>query len=109
MTQQLLPATSHNASVPVTVVPSGQSFGVQVLFTSDVAGNNLAGQSSVITGTSTGSAQVVSVPITTPAIGGTYYVFVAVSVNGVVVGVFAQSASNAVVIPAVTVGTITWS
>jgi hypothetical protein len=109
MGQQLLPATSHNASVPVTVVPTGQSIGVQVLFTSDLAGNNLATQSNVVTSTSTGSSQTVLVPITTPAIGGTYYVFVAVSVNGVVVGVFAQGAANSVVIPGVTVGTITWS
>lgn len=103
----LAPGT-RTARVPITILPSGQACSLQVLLTSDAAGLKGVGQSNVPTFSSTGAAQNVTATLTAPA-AGTYYVFVAVYVSGILVGVFPQGADNVVIVPGIAVGPIVWS
>lgn len=84
----LTPGKSQNASVPITVLPSSQSCSVQVFMTPDSAGANIVAQSPVVPFTSTGSLQTIAAALVSPNTAGTYYVFVAVYVAGVLVGVW---------------------
>jgi hypothetical protein len=91
----LTPGKSSNASVPVTVLPSSQSCSVQVFLTPDLAGANIVAQSPVVPFTSTGSLQTIAAALVFPNTAGTYYVFVAVYVAGVLVGVWTNGTVKA--------------
>ncbi len=80
-TSVLNPGT-RKAAVPITIIPTGQACSLQVILTNDEAGVSLAGQSVITNFTSTGSLQTVNATLTAPA-AGSYWVWVAVFVNGI--------------------------
>ena len=95
----------HNASVPITVAPSGVPYSVKVIMTSDQQGQNVAATSNTANATATGSPQTQTVTITAPNAIGTFYPFVIVTVAGVE---YVSAQAAVVTTPLVTIGTITW-
>ncbi len=85
----------QTATVPIKVTPSGLSCGVRVLLSLDSAMASIVSQSSVVSFTSTGSQQQVAVQLTVPT-AGTHYAFVAVYINGILVGVWSNPSVNVV-------------
>ena len=101
----------HNASVPVTVSPSGRSVQAQIMLTTDPAGVNQATITAKSpTQSSTGSAQTFSFTgasgVNVPSTAATYYPFTAVYVDGVGPYWFPLEALS---ILGITVGPIVWS
>jgi len=101
----LVAGANQTAAVPVKVIPSGLPCGAQVFLTLDAAGANVKAQSVIFSFVSTGSLQLVAVPLVAPA-AGTYYVFVAIYINGIDVGVWA-SGTVVVIATAVEITNIT--
>jgi hypothetical protein len=83
----LVAGANQTATVPITVRPSGLSCGVQVFLTSDAAGTIIKAQSTIKPFSSMSSLQSVAATLTAP-VAGTYYVFVAVYIAGVLIGVW---------------------
>ena len=78
-------------TLQLTVKPSSQNCGLQIILATDSIGQHVVSQSSVVPFTSTGTQQSVVVPVTMPASAMTCYAFVAVYMNGVLVGIWGQS------------------
>ena len=102
---QLTPG-SHTLTPPITMLPASQSGQAYVYLSSDAAGANVVATGSSASFTSTGSAQNVPLPINVPSGGGSYYAWVVVSENGIVIGIFPQT--NTVVVGSVSVGQGSW-
>ncbi len=98
---------AHTATVPITVVPTSLAGSLTVILTTDSAGANIAYTSATVAFTSTAALQNVSVPVTVPAAGGTWYVWVGVTLSGINLGMFAQG--NTLTGQSIAIGTIIWS
>ena len=96
MTVILVPG-SRTTSVPVVISPTGAACMLQVLLTSDAAGASPIAVSNQVSFTSTGGLQMVDASIVTPA-SGTYFAFVRVWINGVIVGFFSQEEGVEIII-----------
>ena len=78
-------------TLQLTVKPSSQPCNVQIILATDSVGQHVVSQSSLVAFTSTGTQQSVVVPVTMPGSAMTCYVFVAVHINGVLIGFWSQS------------------
>jgi len=78
-------------TLQLTVKPSSQNCSLQIILATDSACQHVVSQSSLVPFTSTGTQQSVVVPVTMPGSALTWYAFVAAYMNGVLVGVWAQS------------------
>ena len=99
------PGVTKTAKAPIVVSPGGLSCQAELFLgtspTSKVATSGL------VSFTSTGSQQVVSLPVTMPSAGGiTYHVYLDVYVEGYLL--LAYVATEDVIIPSGSVGPITW-
>ena len=103
----VIPGGVANANIPIKAVPSGQSCTVGIILTTDAAGNSVAVTASPKAFISTGATQNVSVSVTIPTGGGSFYVWVPVTVNGIPVGTWSQG--NTLIAQSVEVGVVTWS
>lgn len=99
------PGEARTAVAPITVSPSGLSCSAELFLGPDEATKSAT--SGIIAFTSTGAAQSVRFPVTMPAVGGVaYHVFLDVYANGILL--VSYVATEDVIIPAATVGPITW-
>ena len=102
-----LPSQTKTATVTVTITPSAIACGAE-LFIGPNATTKIA-TSGVKAFTSTGSPQDVSCPVVMPApsVGTAYHVYIDITVGGVLL--LAYQGTEDVVIPAGSVGGITWA
>jgi len=103
----VIPGSSVTGTVPIKVIPAGLSSSVGIILTTDSAGNTIAYQSAQKAFTSTAAVQNVAVPVTVPAAGGLFYVWVNVMLSGISIGAFAQG--NTLMAQDVEVGEVIWS
>ena len=95
------PGVAKTASAPITVLPSGLACKAELYLGAKVATSGLKPF------TSTGVAQTISFPVTMPTAAGiSYPVYLDVYADSALIG--AYIATENVVIPSVTAGTITW-
>jgi len=99
------PGITKTAKAPITILPAGLSCQAELfLATSPTAAK--AATSGLKVFTSTGSVQIVSLPVVMPAGGVTYHVYLDVYAEGYLL--LAYVATEDVIIPAGSVGPITW-
>ncbi|GAI79140.1 unnamed protein product [marine sediment metagenome] len=99
------PGSARTAVAPITVSPSGLNCEAELFLGPDEA--TKVATSGLVAFTSTGAAQSVSFPVTMPSPGGfAYHVYLDVFANGF--PIVAYVATEDVIIPAGTVGPITW-
>jgi len=90
---------------PITISPAG--LGCQAELFLGTSPTSKAATSGLVSFTSTGTHQVVSLPVTMPSAGGiTYHVYLDVYVEGYLL--LAYVATEDVIIPSGSVGPITW-
>ncbi|KKN87082.1 hypothetical protein LCGC14_0263520 [marine sediment metagenome] len=101
----MVPGVARTAVAPITVSPAGLSCQAELfLGPNDATKVATSGRKAFI---STGAAQSVRLPVTMPTAGGVaYHVYLDVFVNGMRFLVY--QATEDVIIPAGTVGPITW-
>jgi hypothetical protein len=100
------PSVSKTGKAPIAVAPAGLSCEVELFL--GTSPTNKASTSGLISFTSTGSQQLISLPVTMPAAGGVaYHVYLDVYAEGYLL--LAYLATEDVVIPSGSVGPITWT
>ena len=100
----MAPGVSRTAVAPITVSPSGLSCSAELfLGPNDATKVATSGKKSF---TSTGASQSVRLPVTMPAGGAAYHVYLDVYANGY--RILAYQATEDVVIPSGEVGPISW-
>jgi len=98
--------SSHGATIPITVEPGGLSCQLELYLTPD-GGVTKAATSGLVSFTSTGAQQNVSAgPITMPAGGVAYDVYIDVFADGMLIGSYA--ATEKVTIPSVEITEPSW-
>lgn len=98
-------STTHTATVPVTITPSGMACKLEVWLTPD-AGKTKSATSGLISFTSTAASQSISVSVTVPATAGAYQVYIDVYADSTLIGAYvATSLAN---IPSVTITEPSW-
>ena len=100
------PSVSKTAKAPITVSPAGLSCQAELFL--GTSPTNKAATSGLISFTSTGAQQLISLPVTMPAAGGVaYHVYLDVYAEGYLL--LAYLATEDVIIPSGSVGPITWT
>ena len=98
--------SSHGATIPITVEPSGLSCQLELYLTAD-GGVTKAATSGLVSFTSTGAQQNVSTgPIVMPSGGVAYDVYIDVFTDGMLIGSYI--ATEKVTIPSVELGPPSW-
>lgn len=101
----MAPGEARAAIAPITVKPSGLNCQAELFLGPDPATKSAT--SDMIPFTSTGAAQSVRLPVIMPSPGGfAYHVYIDGYTNGVLI--FSYVATEDVIIPAGSVGPITW-
>lgn len=100
----MFPGEAQTGIAPITVTPSGLSCEAELWLGPTAATKSAT--SGKIAFSSTGAAQSVRFPITMPAGGATYHVYVDCYVEGILL--VAYIATEDVIIPSATVGPIIW-
>lgn len=99
------PSSAQAALAPITVSPSGLSCGAELYLTAD-GGATKAATSGLVPFTSTGASQSIRLPVTMPADGVEYEVYLDVYADGMLITAYV--ATESVIIPSATVAPITW-
>ena len=99
------PGQAKTATFAVTVAPAGLSCEVELFLGLD--STTKASTSGKVPFTSTGLEQLVTLPLTMPAVNGMYHVYMDVYIGGT--PAWAGQATQDVVIPLVTYGGVVWS
>jgi len=94
---EFAPRSSHIATLPVTVAPSGLSCQVELWLSPD--GETKAASSGLVPFTSTGSEQQITLPVDMPSEEGTYHVLVDLFCEGILVGAYQALEDVGVVSP----------
>jgi|GEM_PF-3291360 len=98
------PGVSRTAVAPITVSPSGLACEAELfLGPNDATKSATSGKKSF---TSTGAPQAVNLPVMMPTGGAAYHVYLDVFVDGY--RILAYTATEDVIVPAGSVGAITW-
>lgn len=101
-----LPGVAKTATAPITISPSGLACQAELYLGISPATKVVT--SGLVSFTSTGAQQTVSLPVTMPAVSGVaYHVYLDVYVEGMLL--LAYFATEDVVIPAGSVGPIVWT
>jgi hypothetical protein len=100
-----LPGQSKTAKVPITVTPAGMPCTAELFL--GVSETVKAASSGHVSFTSTGTEQIVTLPVNMPTVAGQYHVYADVDSNGYVLA--AIQGLDDVIIPSAVIGPPVWS